>query len=62
MRSIPKSVRVEIRRLYFASVLSFERIAEQLDVPLATVRSAVVIDGGAVPVPSTGPYAKESDS
>lgn len=56
MRPIRESLRIHIRRLYFTERLSFEQIARRLDIPLAAVRSAIVIDGGAPVVRTRGPY------
>ncbi len=62
MRITSNDVRQHIRRLYFTERLSFEQIAERLGFSVRTVRSAVVIDGGAHPARTPGPFQKESDT
>ena len=61
MQPIRESVRIYIRRLYFTERLSFEQIASRLDVPLDTVRKAVVIDGGVPPTRKPGPFHEENN-
>lgn len=61
MRPIRESLRIYIRRLYFTERLSFEQIARRLDVSLATVRNAVVLDGGVPAAREPGPFHEENN-
>jgi hypothetical protein len=58
MRTLPKTTRARIRRLFFTNQLTFEEIATHLDVPLTSVRKALVLDGGAAPAYQPGPFQR----
>lgn len=56
MRPIRESLRIFIRRLYFTEHQTFQQIALRLGITIETVRSALVLDGGAPASRTKGPY------
>jgi len=62
MSALRDESRAVIHRLYFVEHRRLDAIAAALRLPRSTVRRALVLDGGTLRMPASGPYHKESDS